>query len=147
MGQNGGYGYTPTNQMYQTQYPSQPQQPQPSFQSFANQQYNQSRQVQNMLICKFVDDPSKIMPIDVPSTGEPAFFVDKNFQYIIAKAVNNRGTIDDVIYEPVKRQSPEQLQEERFKELQDAMTKRFENLENMLAAFLTQPDNKEGGTK
>lgn len=146
MGPNNGYGYMPGNQQF-SQYPSQPQQPQPSFQNFANQQYTQNRQSQNMLICKFVEDPSKIMPIDVPSTGEPAFFVDKNFQYIIAKAVNNRGTIDDVIYEPVKRQSPEQVQEAKFQELKDTMNKRFESLENMLTAFLTQPDNKDGGKK
>lgn len=137
------YGGYPQQFNYQQTQPSRQ-----TFQNFANN--NNMRPTQGLsqqyqlLQCRFVDNPEDIMPVDVPSNGEPAFFVDRNFSRIYAKAVNSRGTIDEVVYEPVKRQSPEEIKQAKDQEFQNMVIKRFENLENMLAAFLTQPDPKEG---
>lgn len=122
----GGYGY-----------PNQQPRRDMSFQNFANQQNQQMQSVpEKFLICKFIDNPDSIMPIDVPANGDPAFFVMRDFSCIYARAMNSRGTIDDVPYAPVKKESPEDIQKAKDQEFRDHVFSRFANIEGMLSSLL-----------
>lgn len=116
------------------------QQPRPdmSFQNFANQQ-GQQRPPDKFLICKMIDDPDKIMPADVPSNGEPAFFVMRDFSRVYGRAVNSRGTIDDVPYEPVKQQTPEDIQQTKDQEFRDSVSAQLANIQNILTNLMAMP--------
>lgn len=106
-----------------------------SFQNFAAQT-NQQQQPQEILLrCKVIDDPNMIMPIDIPTNGDPACFVMRDFSAIYLRAVNSKGTIDDVAYAPVKRENPEDVQRAKDQEFRDSIFNRFSVIENMIGAL------------
>lgn len=131
--QNGQYGY------YGPMQQSRPNTP--SFQNFVNGQQPISQRPQ--LVCRFVESPDEIMPVDVPSNGDPAFFVKRDFTAIYAKAFNNRGTIDDVVYAPVKQEKPEDIQRAKDEEFKQMVMSKFNVLENLITSLLASPVSEQ----
>lgn len=133
-----GYGFDP-----RMGYPSQQPTNGMSFQNFANQNTQQPRPNEKFLVCKFIDDPTRIMPIDVPSNGDPAFFVARDFSCIYARAVNSQGTIDNVVYAPVRQESPEDIQKAKDDEFRSMVMQNFANIQNMLSALTVTPSAED----
>lgn len=144
---NQGYAYPSPQIPYATPYAfSQQNSQRPSFSAFAQQQNQQNNMINPDLIpCKFVDNPEKIMPADVPSTGDPAFFVTRDFQTIFGKAVNSSGLIDTLVYKIAHKESPDELQKVRDAKIDESMAafgSKIESLEktvsNLVALFETE---------
>lgn len=142
---NAGYGARPSGMNGQPAYDYQAgmntgygaRQSGMSFQNFANQNTQlQQRTQEKYLVCKFIDDPDSIMPIDVPSNGDPAFFVMRDYSGIYARAVNSRGTIDNVLYSPVQQVNPEDAERARDQEFRDLVFNKFANIESMLSSLI-----------
>lgn len=139
MGQNGQQVvYDP----YTGRYVYQQVPPRGSFQQFANG--NQPQQHPS-LSCRFVDDPNKIMPSEVPTNGDPACFIMNDYSVVYLKAINSSGTIDTVPYTPMRQEKPEDVQKRQFDEFQQSVFAKFAQLETMIsqiAAQHTQPQQQ-----
>lgn len=145
-GQMGGTGLG-----YFGGYDSQQLSPQPdrrmmSFQNFANQQGPQPQKQEVYLTCKIIDNPDHIMPIDIPTNGDPACFIMQDFSAIYLRAVNSRGTIDNVSYQPVKQQTPEDIQKAQDQQFRDAVFNRLTAIEDLLTSLIPVKGTKAGRT-
>lgn len=130
----GGYGYDGQQTDRRTM----------SFQNFANQQNQQPiREESHYLFCKFVDNPDSIMPIDVPTNGDPACFIKSDFSEVYLRAVNSRGTIDNVSYQPVRQQSPEDAQKAKDQRFRDQVFERLSTIENLLSSLIPNTKNQK----
>lgn len=126
MGQNNGVYYDPYTGQYR--YPTQPTRP--SFQSFANGQQTQS--AGSRLYCRFIDDPDKVMPAEVPTTGDPSCFIKDDYTMVYLKAVGSDGKIITVPYAPVKQEKPEDVAEQRLQQFQNAVFAKLTQLETTI---------------
>lgn len=134
MGPNNSFGYQNPGMMPNQYQGSLPQSRGQSFQSFANGQSGQKQEP--YLPCKFVDDPSRIMPIEVPQNGDPAFFIARDFSRIYVKAWNAQGTIDNVVYAPIQQVKPEDEQRAKDNKFQSSVLQRLGKLEGSLQTLL-----------
>lgn len=142
MGNNPGYfGGFNSNQQPSTQ----PDRRMMSFQNFVNQQTPQPQKQEVYLTCKLIDNPDHIMPIDIPTNGDPACFIMQDFSAIYLRAVNSRGTIDSASYQPVKQQTPEDIQRAQDQEFRDAVFNRLSVIENLIASLIPNTKNVKGG--
>lgn len=149
MGPNNGVMYDP----YTGQYVYPNQQPRQSFQSFANNQQKSQNGIPR-LNCRFIDDPTKIMPSEVPTNGQPACFIMEDYSSVYLKAINSNGTIDTVQYAPVRQEKPEDIQRKQFEDFRFMVDQRFANLEALISSMKQsqrsndkRPQNNEGGNR
>lgn len=127
MGQNGQQVvYDP----YTGRYVYQPVQARGSFQDFASGRQTQSNMPR--LYCRFVDDPDKVMPAEVPTTGDPSCFIKEDYTMVYLKAVGSDGKIITVPYAPVKQETPEDASNKRMEQFQDAVFSKLTQLETMI---------------
>lgn len=102
-----------------------------------NQMPGQRRQASS-LSGRIINDPSEIVPEDIPMNGTSAIFPCSNGQYILVKTWDGNFNVKDTVY--VRQDPPDQETQKRPSEFEIVLG-RLERIESML----TSQNSKSAG--
>lgn len=93
---------------------------------------------------RFINDPSEIMPSEIPMDGTPSIFVAKDSSYIYMKAWSADGTIKTVVFRPVETAPvSSDSQSNGNEDVMTAIMARFDKLEKMVSRNNYKPKNHQ----
>lgn len=130
-------------------YFNPPQMNQPRFDPYAelrNPQYPQS-QSQPYLQGKVISSPKDIKPNDVPMDGSIGLFPLQDYSAIVARAWNDQGTFDTVVYVPDKPKIDDVKPEDPLETMKKEVFQKFDQLEQLIMDSMTAPTQKGDNSK